>query len=110
MNSLKYCHHCGKQLDIAAHFCSKCGTSLASLSNKPEPVVIPQKAPLKRPNFVMPLMGRDGDEDDDDEGIQHFELRMNGLDVDVTNNEIVAERMEIGLPPEKRKAGRPKRA
>ena len=99
-----YCHHCGKQLELGARFCSKCGTSLAALSNIPEP---PQE--IKRPKFAMPAMGNQDNDDDDGDSVQHFNLRMNALAVDINVPEI-AERMEIGLPSETKKAGRPKKS
>ncbi len=69
-------------------FCGKCGTSLASLSNKPEPVPVPP-APVhpqaKKPKSFTPFMvGQDDDEDENRyDNIEHLDIRMDKLDVEI---------------------------
>ena len=57
--SNKYCHHCGAKLGVIAKFCSSCGTSLSSLSNKPTEVA------ASKPKTFTPFIAGENGEDDD---------------------------------------------
>jgi len=64
----KYCHNCGKPVPLAAKFCSSCGTSLASIDEKP-PVPATQPVPNRigpkvQTTFRPRVIGEDDDDDD----------------------------------------------
>ncbi len=103
MQNVHYCHHCAAKVVPNSKYCNKCGTSLASLSNKPEP------PPTPKPNFVAPSMSGEPDEDDDGLSVQSFDLRLNALAVDIGGPDINLERMsfQMGEAASKKKRGRP---
>lgn len=74
----KFCHHCGLQLLPASKFCSRCGTSQASIDEKPpveepkQPIGRVQRAQVNTFEPFEPgrqvLGSRRRNDDDDDEG------------------------------------------
>jgi RNA polymerase subunit RPABC4/transcription elongation factor Spt4 len=87
----KYCHNCGKKTSAAAKFCGACGTSLASIDEKP-PVVdtAPNLSRIKTraPSTFTPMVANG--EDDDDEiikvdkinSLDELNISISSLDVD----------------------------
>ena len=86
----KYCHNCGKKVLIGGKFCSSCGTSLASIDEKPP--VPEQRIPNDRirpktpTTFTPRVVGEDEDDEilkvDRVESINELNLSMSSLDVD----------------------------
>lgn len=68
----KYCHNCGKLTPPVAKFCPACGTSLASIDERPP--AAPPVQPV--PNRIRPKAQATftpmavGEDDDDDESIR----------------------------------------
>lgn len=56
----KYCHNCGKQTPLSANFCPICGTSLASIDEKPPGQMPPNQA---RQQSYTPAFAGEDDED-----------------------------------------------
>ena len=59
-----FCHSCGNKMQGTARFCSKCGTSLASLTEQPKPLnnyQPPSRAPL---NYPLPVSANSEDDED----------------------------------------------
>lgn len=91
MNVQKFCHNCGKQVIAGANFCPSCGTSLGSLSNKPEP--IPTNTPI-RPNSQFTPFAAGADDDEDNsylDKITHLEIRQNELQVEIIKDRPLGE-------------------
>lgn len=84
-----YCHQCAAKLIVGSRFCSKCGTSLASLSNKPEPPPEPPKQQKARATFTPFVPGRNDDDEDGEsryDNIDHLDIEINGLEIDLGQN------------------------
>lgn len=65
----KYCHNCGKQSPLGAKFCPSCGTSLASIDERPpgqpEPETVPNRVrPRVQSTFRPRVVGEEDDDDD----------------------------------------------
>lgn len=88
----KYCHNCGKPVQLAAKFCSSCGTSLASIDEKP-PIAAPQQPNrlVSKVKTTFKPMASDVDEDDDYEtlkadrveSISELNISLSSLECDV---------------------------
>jgi hypothetical protein len=88
----KYCHNCGKQTLPAAKFCSSCGTSLASIDERPPEAPQPQTLPNRlRPKNQATFTPIAVGEDDDDEVIRadhagslhDLGISLSSLDIDL---------------------------
>ena len=81
-NSVSYCHHCGFKLINIARFCSQCGVSLGSLSNKPEPPPDPPKQ--EKRTFAPYVPGKDDDDDEESryDTMSHLDISIDRLEVD----------------------------
>lgn len=84
----KFCHNCGKQLDVGAKFCSGCGTNLSSLAATVPPAPIP--AQPQRQTFT-PFALRNEEEVIDVDRLEHLDIRINKLDFDFTTQKHGAE-------------------
>ena len=40
MGELKYCKHCGEQIDVECVVCPKCGKQVEQLSSNPDHIII----------------------------------------------------------------------
>ena len=90
----KYCHNCGKKTTVASKFCPACGTSLASIDEKP-PVEVAQpvntrlqtKPTKPRVNQFMPTLVVDDDDEgiaaDRVESINDLGISLAGLELDI---------------------------
>lgn len=82
----KFCHNCGKQIPSGAKFCPHCGTSQASIDEKPpveEPRTNTRVQPRPRVQTTFQPMAVD---DDDDEGIRADRVEsLAELGVDLNN-------------------------
>ena len=87
MSVQRFCHHCGKGVQVGAKFCSFCGTNLLSLASTPTPPVVPKET--LTPHFVANA------EDDDDEGaidrMTHLNLRQNKLQVEIVRDRTLVD-------------------
>jgi len=96
----KFCHHCGKQVELCAKFCSSCGTSLTSLSSTPPPAT-------PAPSQFTPFSAARDDDDDDSyiDKITHLDIRQNELHVEIikdpTIKETVGSVMSQSISPDK---------
>lgn len=91
MQKVSFCHNCGKKIPaIDAKFCPSCGTSLASLSSKPNIQVPNQKDNI--PTFT-PFIA-DGEDDDEDsyiDKIVKLDIKINELQVDIIKDRPIGE-------------------
>lgn len=86
----KFCHNCGKQLAVGANFCSSCGVSLSSLTNKP-PTAATEPSTSQFPPFVV---GKGSDDDDDDsylDRMTHVDIRQSELQVEIIKDRPLGE-------------------
>lgn len=60
-NKFLYCHMCGSELSLNSKFCSKCGVSLSSLSEKPKPIA------SKQEDSTILTVGQDDEDYENDE-------------------------------------------
>lgn len=89
MSSQIFCHNCGVKLPITSKFCSSCGTSLASLSNKPEP-------PSKKTQTTFVPFDANGQNDEDYNEYDHMERLpklVNGLELEVNKTPHQVEKL-----------------
>lgn len=75
-----FCHNCGKKLVIGSKFCSYCGTNLASLSFTPT-----KSTPSQQPPMVVTATKDEDDDDDYIDKLEHLEVRIDKLDVDIVH-------------------------
>jgi len=52
---MKYCTHCGAQIDDNAKFCTRCGTPVAVIVSRPAQPVRPARAPVQPPVQAAPV-------------------------------------------------------
>ena len=82
----KYCHNCGKQVQVGSKFCHSCGTNLNSLANVPDVV---------RPVISQFPAFSPGDGDDDGEAhldrLHRAPIRQKELFVDIVKDNNTAE-------------------
>ena len=72
-----YCHSCGTKLTAGARFCQSCGVSLASLSEKPKPII------HKEATVVAVGIDEDGDETNYLDRIAHYTPQIESLAVEI---------------------------
>lgn len=95
----KYCHNCGVKIPTISKFCNHCGTSQASLREKPpvfeeEKPQAPHRIKPRPQNTFTPMARGENDDDDDDyiDHIDHIDVNIDKLDVDfVKPNLIIKE-------------------
>lgn len=91
-----FCHNCGFKLPSASKFCSKCGTSLASLNEMPPQIDPPR--PKTKPNFASytPTVAKRGegdDGDDDDIAVDRIQS-ISDLNLSLSSFEVI-----LDVPP-----------
>jgi len=93
---MKFCHHCGKQLVAGAKFCTECGTSLSSLTNKPPAASTggPNYHSSASSQFAPFTVGRDDDEDESYiDRMAHLNIRQDALHVEIIKDNPLGESM-----------------
>lgn len=86
-----YCHHCGFKLNITSRFCSQCGTSLASLSSKPEPP--PPEKIVSNASFKPFSPETNEDDYNKYDHVDHLDINIKGLEIEYTKSDFVSEKL-----------------
>lgn len=85
MSTQRFCHHCGKPVNIGAKFCGECGTNLLSLANAPAD----KASPAQFTPFAV------ASDDDDGDGyldkLTRAPVRQNELQVEIVRDRPLGE-------------------
>jgi hypothetical protein len=92
MSMNKFCHHCGKKLNVGDKFCGGCGTSLSSLAATPTPPPKPAT-----PSFAPFAVAKDDDDDDYIDRLEHINLRQAGLQVEIIKDRPIGETIGVAM-------------
>jgi hypothetical protein len=80
MGVQRFCHNCGKSVQVGSKFCPECGTNLLSLSSVPAP-----PAPTRPAAQTFTPFEAKGDDDDDSyiDRMEHLNIRQSALQVEI---------------------------